>query len=682
MGGATDGCNLADAETQIVHPIGMMLIGTALLAVPCYFAKQSQILCYIIVGVVVGNVKGTSGCTWKQEMHLSDQTAAALYDLGILFVLFMGGMEVDLKALIENWKLVAINGMGQIILNLLAFAAICLACAGKGGPFDGMQSDIDGEPNFGTALQVPTAKMQGVGIGTFFFAVCGTLSSTILVLGALKKRGEMSKLHGQIILGLMVLQDVTAVLSIAVMLNAFKAKPFVGERRAGAEGSGKAEPGIGEILGGLIMWLIILPIFLYIVNKTVLNRVFNFFAKTRELLFIITFAYSLGVAALFGHFLPTWTWGSFSQEIGIFFAGVSIAALPYRVQIETFVEPIRAFGVVLFFFILGINLPVGSITGTAVIMGVVIAMLTLFVFPMFLWITGFLSGVDGRTAFLMGCIVNQVSEFSLIIGEMAFRDNIFTETMFLSIVIGTLITFVFSAMGHITADILYDKIFSKCLDCLTKRATVKEDETETFKMEHHIVLLGFNEIGLEISEFFREHEGKDVLVIQDNPELHDLFQQFYQMGQAAKDHSDPENGGKAAEQNIATNIFSQYADPNNPDTWHHYELHAAAMVVSCQQGTTESDCVLAHDLAHPHHGHHPVPFLCLSDSNAEARVMYEAGVRYVIQSESLAGRAIRRQMHYQTLDKASFMKDYVTLHKADMEEEQSNDNRKALAPYL
>ena len=50
----------------------------------------------------------------------------------------------------------------------------------------------------------------------------------------------------------------------------------------------------------------------------------------------------------------------------------------------------------------------------------------------------------------------------------------------------------------------------------------------------------------------------------------------------------------------------------------------------------ESDCVLAHDLAHPHHGHHPVPFLCLSDSNAEARVMYEAGVRYVIQSESLA----------------------------------------------
>jgi Kef-type K+ transport system membrane component KefB len=568
----------------------MMLIGTALLAVPCFFAKQSQILCYIVVGVVVGHVKGPSGCTWKQEMHLSDQTAAVLFDLGILFVLFMGGMEVDLGALKAAWKLVLINGMGQIILNLVSFTVICILCANPGGPFDGMQptvKDKDGVevPNFGNN---PDAPMWGVGIGSFFFGICYTLSSTILVLGALKKRGELGKLHGQIILGLMVLQDVTAVLSIAVMLNAFKAKPIKGPnaRRGAAEGEApKQEPGIGEILGGLIMWLILLPIFLYILNKTVLAPVFKFFAKTRELLFIITFAYSLGVAALFGHFLPYWIWGSFSQEIGIFFAGVSIAALPYRVQIETFVEPIRAFGVVLFFFILGINLPVNSITPMAVFMGVILALLTVFVFPMFLWLTGWLSGVDGKTAFLIGLIVNQVSEFSLIIGEMAYRENIFTNTMFLTIVIGTLITFVFSSMGHLLADSLYDKIFCKCLSCLDFRATVKDEAKESFKLSDHIVLLGFNEIGLEISEFFREHEGMDVLVIHDNPDLHILFESFYNPGQAAIDVNDAEKGGRI-EDKVATNIYSQYADPNNPDTWHHYELHAAGMVVSCQQGTT------------------------------------------------------------------------------------------------
>ena len=141
-------------------------------------------------------------------------------------------------------------------------------------------------------------------------------------------------------------------------------------------------------------------------------------------------------------------------------------------------------------------------------------------------------------------------------------------------------------MGHIGADWLYDKIFSKCLKCLDTRCTVREPEKEEFALHGHIVLLGFNEIALEISEFFREHEGKDVLVIQDNPELHDLFQEFYKMGRAKEDMEDREGAGKGAEDRIATNIYSQYADPNNPDTWHHYELHAAAMVVSCQQGTT------------------------------------------------------------------------------------------------
>jgi len=647
---------VSDAEPQIVYPLGMMLLGTAVIAVPCYFAKQTQLLCYIIVGAMVGNLP-TKDNSWQVQMNLSAETADALYDLGILFVLFMGGMEVDLQALKKAWKLVLVNGMGMIVLNLCAFMAICAAALGEGKPF-GVLKDPD--QSF---------------VSIFFFGICCTLSSTILVLGALKKRGEMATMHGQIILGLMVLQDVAAVLSIAVMTSAFNPNAPC-----------KLDPatpckGIGEIIGWLIMWFVILLLFLVAVQKTVLEKVFSFFAKTRELLFIATFAYSLGVAALFGHFLPAWTGaGSFDQAIGIFFAGVSIAALPYRVQIETFVEPIRAFGVVLFFFMLGIRLPLDLISGEAVMMGVVIAMLTLCVFPMFIWFTGFLTGIDGKTAFMIGWIVNQVSEFSLIIGSIAYSQDLFNSNMYLAIVCGTLITFVFSAMGHLAADAIYDNFVSKIIGCLDARCTVKEEAKDDFKLKHHIVLLGFNEIGLEITEFFREHEGKDVLVIQENPELHNLFTTLYKYNKAKEDMGG--EAGKGDEDSIATNVYSQYADPNNPDTWHHYNLHGASMVVSCQQGTTESDCVLAHDLANPGHGHHAVPFLCLSDSNAEARTMYSAGVRYVIQSESLAGRAIRRQMHSQILTKETFMKDYIELHQADMKEEDTIKNRKALAQFL
>jgi hypothetical protein len=65
------------------------------------------------------------------------------------------------------------------------------------------------------------------------------------------------------------------------------------------------------------------------------------------------------------------------QEIAVFFAGVSISAVEYKVQIESFVEPIKEFGVVLFFFILGMTLPLQPETIlAALIPGVIVAALT------------------------------------------------------------------------------------------------------------------------------------------------------------------------------------------------------------------------------------------------------------------------------------------------------------------
>jgi hypothetical protein len=75
---------------------------------------------------------------------------------------------------------------------------------------------------------------------------------------------------------------------------------------------------------------------------------------------------------------------------------------------------------------------------------------------------------------MIGWIVNQVSEFSLIIGNMAYGWNIFTVNMYLAIVIGTLITFIFSSMGHIAADQVYDKVVVNCIGWFDNRA--KKDE--------------------------------------------------------------------------------------------------------------------------------------------------------------------------------------------------------------
>jgi Kef-type K+ transport system membrane component KefB len=73
----------------------------------------------------------------------------------------------------------------------------------------------------------------------------------------------------------------------------------------------------------------------------------------------------------------------------------------------------QIFGIILFFFMLGIDLELsGEALAKAAPMAVLIALLTVFVFPMIMWMLGTISGLDGRTCFLIGQIINQVGPTS------------------------------------------------------------------------------------------------------------------------------------------------------------------------------------------------------------------------------------------------------------------------------
>ena len=54
-------------------------------------------------------------------------------------------------------------------------------------------------------------------VALLYFALCLTLSSTILVIGTLKNSGQMETAHGQVALGLMVIQDIVAVVALAIL---------------------------------------------------------------------------------------------------------------------------------------------------------------------------------------------------------------------------------------------------------------------------------------------------------------------------------------------------------------------------------------------------------------------------------------------------------------------------------
>lgn len=99
------------------------------------------------------------------------------------------------------------------------------------------------------------------------------------------------------------------------------------------------------------------------------------------------------------------------------------------------------------------------------------------------------------------------------------------------------------------------------------------------------------------------------------------------------------------------------------------------------QDTTRSDCALARQLSHHH-----VPFICVCDSDIEAKVLYEAGVTYVVQQEALAAKVFGSLFLDEDPADALFFESKALEHCADIEDElrdvDTNRNRRLIAPFL
>ena len=564
-GGGGDGSSL-------IEPLGAMLLAAAVVAIILSYAKQASLFAFIIVGVL-GGLFGLKEVINKDVM-------TAFVDIGITLLLFMAGMEVDIPGLIKRWKLLLINGFGQIIGLFGISAALGLLYVG----IDASYMEAAGLP------------AENAAPALIYFSLCLTLSSTILVIGTLKSTGQIGEEHGQVALGLMVLQDIVAVVALAILASLNPDK--VGGSSLGVE--------VAMIFAKMIG----LAIVLYFVTKYLLNPLFKFFAQSGELLFIGTLGYGMGVAALCEVI-------HFSSGIGAFFAGATLAALPYRHEIEDKVEPLKAFGIILFFMGLGFDIselkPAQMLGGLTE--GLVLAILVVILTVPLMLVLGYLSRLNGKPSFLMGAIINQSSEFSLMLAVMCWQYKLFDPHLFIVITLVVLISFFFSSLGHQFLDPLYNA-FSKTLSFMDGRSIgAAESGDDDFVMEGHVVIMEYNELAIEIADFYAQR-GEQVLLLDLDPHIIEYFE--HQHG-----HS---------------NIHAHYSNMADPDVWEDLAFDKAKVVISCIDGGQEAEMAISRwlKIEAP-----DVPFIAATSSHEETLELYASGARYVIQTEYLAAKAFR-----------------------------------------
>ena len=437
---------------NLIADIGIILIVATILAIVARFLKQPLIIGYMLAGIIIGPL----GLGWV----VNHDVITTLSEIGIAFLLFIVGLELDIRKLKHLGAVSLIVGLGQVVLTFIAGYILAI--------FLGLPSTY-----------------------AFYVSIALTLSSTVIIIKLLSDKNEINALHGRIALGVLLVQDFIAVMILAMMSNS------------------------GQITTSHIMSNLITGIGFFavsiVIGTVLLKYLFKPIAKSTELLFLGAVSWCFAYAML-SH------WFGFSIAIGAFLAGISLAPLPYHIEIASRIKSLRDFFATIFFVTLGMQI---VLTGIQYLVWPIV-LLSLFVLvcnPLIVMILMSVMGFKARPSFLTGISLAQISEFSLIMMATGYTVGIIPQTIVSVIAIIAVITFTISSYM-----ITYDEQLYRLLKRLLKpfeKLSIKGFDLEYLpekEADYKIILCGCDRIGHAILDSAQKM-NKSILVVDFNPEL-------------------------------------------------------------------------------------------------------------------------------------------------------------------
>jgi Kef-type K+ transport system membrane component KefB len=281
----------------MVYSLFLIFVGAAVFGTLALLARQSLIIGYIVLGIVLG--------PWALAWVTDTKMIEDISNIGIIFLLFLLGLNLSPRKLLELLKQTTI----VTVLTSAVFATVGWAFAVLAG-FDTINSVI-------------------VGVACMF-------SSTIIGLKLLPTTVLHHKHTGEVIVSVLLLQDLIAI----VVLLAFQAM--------------SSDQNTMFELAKLVVLLPVLIGVSWTLKHYVLLKLFAKFDRIQEYVFLLALAWCLGIAQL-AHSI------GFSYETGAFIAGITIATSPIALFIAESLKPLRDFFLVLFFFALGAGLNISAL---------------------------------------------------------------------------------------------------------------------------------------------------------------------------------------------------------------------------------------------------------------------------------------------------------------------------------
>jgi CPA2 family monovalent cation:H+ antiporter-2 len=432
------------------------LLAAVTSVVVCRLLHWPAMLGYLLAGILLGHA--------FNENFTDDKGVVYLAEFGVVFLMFVIGLEFNLPKLMGMRKLVFGFGMAQVMITLLGAVAghtlLWWLLQSMGIPWD--------------------LSWQGaLALGAAF-----AMSSTAIVVKMMADRAELETPHGQRVMGVLLFQDL-AVVPLLVLI------PALGKVNEGNLWSTlslamfKATALVMLLLWGgqkLMRWWL----------KTIDQR------KSDELFMLNILLMTLGLAWLTEH-------AGLSLAMGAFLAGMLIAETDYKQRVENDIRPFHDVLLGLFFITIGMKLDWAVLyqqwTWVLVLTLIPIAVKALLV-AVLAHGFGAPTGVAART----GIYLAQAGEFGFVLLSLGLSNGLIDPLWSNPVLAAMVLSMVATPFLIQHADRLVYRFAAD--DWLSQSLNITALAQHTINIDHHVIVCGFGRTGKNLCNLLEsEHIG-------------------------------------------------------------------------------------------------------------------------------------------------------------------------------
>jgi len=583
--------------SEMVLHTAYALAAAGLIALMVSVLEQPLILGYLLGGVLVGDRIGLKLVPDYEEI-------SEFSSLGLVFLLFMIGLELDVRELLKMGKVVLLTGLFQFPV-----------CAGT---------------HFGifTVLELLGLTFGTGDYTTLYVAMSCGISSTMIVVKILAEMADMDSKSGRLTVGILIFQDIWAIVVLAIQPDLQNPQPLVILKTFGM---------IAVLLCVALMYA-----------KFVMPVVFVKSSRRPDLMLVLGLAWCflLGCFAI----LP---FIGLSLELASLISGVALATFPYSAEFTGKIKYIRDFFLTLFFVGLGMQIPIPQVE--VLCKALLVALVVLGVRWLGIFVVVYVLGGGTRLAAVSTINLSQVSEFALVICSLGMKyEHVHEDT--LTILIWTFVFLAILASYMIGYNYrIYGLLFGRCIKRRKERECGREISSRTIGDEmlttttgspgeedlqdgedhpdRTIVILGFHKVAAMLLAHMEKHSPQIL------PRMHVV-----------------DRNESIFPQIRAKGVTCSYGDISSPDVLEH-AFHGEPQLVLCsipdnmlQSVTKVNGCTNVRMLQVAKSVWPAADVIATADNPTQARELYEAGADYVLRMSKLCAHrlselAIEHQNH-------------------------------------